>query len=104
MDDPALRDYFLRPSCPGQRQYEALRAVFVEGISQKDAALRFGYSYGALRQLVLEFRSAFSGEGGSEGGSAPPFSTRNQEAAPASSGRKKGRAAPRSRPSLTPAV
>ena len=43
-------------------QYEALRAVFVEGLSQKDAALRFGYTYGALRQLVLEFRSAFSGE------------------------------------------
>jgi hypothetical protein len=75
MDDSALRDYFLEPSCPGQRQYEALRAVFVEGISQKDAAQRFGYSDGALRQLVLEFRSAFSD------GSAPPFSTNLQEAA-----------------------
>src|SRR5215213_3955081 len=68
MDHSALRDYFQRPSCPGQRQYEALRAVFVEGLSQKDAAGRFGYSYGALRQLILEFRSAFSE------GSAPPFS------------------------------
>lgn len=71
----ALRDYFLRPSCPSQRQYEALRAVFVEGLSQKDAALRFGYSYGALRQLVLQFRSAIGGAGGS---SAPPFSTKTQ--------------------------
>ena len=82
MDDScsALRDYFLRPSCPGQRQYEALRAVFVEGLSQKDAAARFGYSYGALRQFVLQFRSAFSGDGGSEegGGLAPPFSTKTQ--------------------------
>jgi transposase len=78
MDDSssALRDYFLRPSCPGQRQYEALRAVFVEGLSQKDAAQRFGYSYGTLRQLVLEFRSAFSSDDG--GDSAPPFSTEPQ--------------------------
>ena len=108
MDDSssALRDYFLRPSCPGQRQYEALRAVFVEGISQKDAALRFGYSYGAFRQLVLEFRSAFCGDGGSEegGGLAPPFSTKYPEVAPAGSGRKKDRSAPTSRSSPTPAV
>jgi transposase len=93
MDDSALRNYFLRPSCPGQRQYEALRAVFVEGVSQKDAAGRFGYSYGALRQLVLQFRGAF------EEGSAPPFSTRTQQAAPASS--RKDRCVPTSRPSPT---
>jgi hypothetical protein len=93
MDDSVLRDYFLRPSCPSQRQYEALRAVFVEGLSQKDAAQRFGYCYGALRQLVLQFRSAFSG------GSAPPFSTKTQQAAPASS-RERHRG-PTSRPSPT---
>jgi hypothetical protein len=94
MDDSALRDYFLSPCCPGQRQYEALRAVFVEGISQKQAAQRFGYSYGAFRQLVLEFRSAFSG------GSAPPFSTKLQAADnPASS--RRGRRDPTSRPSPT---
>ena len=101
MDDSsssALRDYFLRPSCPGQRQYEALRAVFVEGLSQKDAALRFGYSYGALRQLVLEFRSDFSS---SAGDSAPPFSTKTQWAAPASNNHEEHRSAPTSRPSPT---
>ena len=93
MDDSVLRDYFLRPSCPGQRQYEALRAVFVEGLSQKDAAGRFGYSYGTLRQLVLPFRSAFSG------GSAPPFSTRTQQAGLASN--RTRRRGPTSRPSPT---
>lgn len=93
MDDSVspLRDYFLRPSCPQQRQYEALRAVFVEGLSQKDAARRFGYRYGAFRQLVLQFRVAFSG------GSVPPFSTNPQKAArPARS--HPGRPAPTSRP------
>jgi hypothetical protein len=68
MDDPHLRDFFVKPSCPRHRQYEALRAVFVEGLAQKDAAERFGYSYGAFRQLVLAFRSALAA------GNAPPFS------------------------------
>ena len=80
MDDSpsAPRDHFLRPCCPGQRRYEALRAVFVQGLSQKDAAQRFGYRYGAFRQLVLRFRSAFS----DDGASAPPFSANPQEAGP----------------------
>jgi hypothetical protein len=68
MDDPPLRDFFVKPSCPRQRQYEALRAVFVDGLSQKEAAGRFGYSYGAFRQLVMEFRSALATA------NAPPFS------------------------------
>jgi hypothetical protein len=68
MDDTAARDFFLKPSCAQQRQYEALRAVFVEGLSQKAAALRFGYSPGAFRQLVLGFRSARAA------GKPPPFS------------------------------
>jgi transposase len=94
MDDSALQDYFLRPCCPSQRQYEALRAVFVEGVSQKDAAHRFGYSYGSFRQLVLQFRSAFCND------SAPPFSTNHPEADRPASGRQ-GRPAPTSRPSQT---
>jgi transposase len=75
MDDSTLQLFFLQPSCPQQRQYEALRAVFVDGISQKEAAQRFGYSYGSFRLLVHQFRSACSG------GSPPPFSTRHREAA-----------------------
>jgi hypothetical protein len=68
MDDTTARAFFLKPSCAGQRQYEALRAVFVEGLSQKDAALRFGYSPGAFRLLVMHFRSACAA------GTPPPFS------------------------------
>lgn len=67
MDDNDSRDFFLKPSCPSQRQYEALRAVFVEGLSQKAAAIRFGYSPGAFRQRILEFRSARAV------GKPPPF-------------------------------
>jgi transposase len=96
MDDSTLRDYFLQPSCPSQRQYEALRAVFVDGRSQKDVAQRFGYSYGAFRLLVLQFRSAFSDD------AAPPFSTNHPEADRLAS--HKGRRAPTTRPSPTSAV
>src|SRR5262245_66694923 len=97
MDDSAVRNYFLQPPCPSHRRYEAPRAVFVDGISQKDAARRFGYSYGAFRLLVLQLRSAFPA------GATPPFSTDPQEAVrPASS--RKGPLTPTSRPSPTPAA
>jgi transposase len=38
------------------RQYEALRAFFVDGVPGKDVAERFGYTLGSFRQLVHEFR------------------------------------------------
>ena len=69
MDDALLVRFFLEPSSARQRQYEALRSVFVEGLSQKAAADRFGYSHDAFRQLVHQFRLSLSG------GQAPPFSS-----------------------------
>lgn len=56
MDDIRCREFFSRPTHPYHRQYEALRAVFLEGHSQKEVADRFGYTYDSLRQLVREFR------------------------------------------------
>ncbi|HEV8692806.1 MAG TPA: hypothetical protein VGQ93_01260 [Lysobacter sp.] len=41
---------------PRQRQYEALRAYFVEGRSSRDAAQAFGYSVGSFRVLCHHFR------------------------------------------------
>lgn len=67
MDDEPCRAFFADPSCPAQRQYEALRAVFVDGLSQKEAAERFRYSYDAFRHLVGEFRA------GVAAGGPPPF-------------------------------
>jgi transposase len=69
MDDSLLSRFFLEPSSARQRQYEALRAVFVEGLSQKEAAERFSYSYDAFRQLVHEFRQSV------HDGQTPPFSS-----------------------------
>lgn len=48
--------FFLSPSNSTHRQYEALRAFYVDGLSSKEAALRFGYSPGSFRVLCYQFR------------------------------------------------
>jgi len=48
--------FFLQPTNATHRQYEALRAFFVEGLPSKEAARRFGYTEGSFRVLVHEFR------------------------------------------------
>src|SRR5213593_1761077 len=47
---------FLKPSNATHRQYEALRAFFVDRLPAQQAAKRFGYSYGSFRILCHEFR------------------------------------------------
>lgn len=51
-----LADAFLLPSNPVHRQYEALRAYFVDKIPSTEAAERFGYTPGSFRVLCHEFR------------------------------------------------
>lgn len=48
--------FFLAPQHAVHRQYEALRAFFVEQLCSKDAAARFGYTPGAFRVLCHQFR------------------------------------------------
>ncbi len=48
---------FLNPQNATHRQYEALRAFFVEGLSSEEAAKRFGYTTGSFRVLCSEFRN-----------------------------------------------
>ena len=48
--------HFLQPQCTDHRQYEALRAYFVEGLPSREAARRFGYTPGSFRGLVHQFR------------------------------------------------
>jgi transposase len=54
LTDPAA--CFLQPANSTHRQYEALRAFFVEGLPSAEVARRFGYSPGSFRVLVHEFR------------------------------------------------
>jgi len=51
-----LTKVFLEPANSTHRQYEALRAYYVEGISSAEAAKRFGYTPGSFRVLCHEFR------------------------------------------------
>jgi len=47
---------FAEPANATHRQYEALRAYFLEGLSGVEAARRFGYTPGGFRVLVHQFR------------------------------------------------
>jgi hypothetical protein len=58
MDAARCRQFFLDAnSATYHRQYEALRAIFVDGLAQKDAAGKYGYTHGSMRQLVHQFRT-----------------------------------------------
>src|SRR5215468_1625653 len=50
------RGFFEKPATPSQRQYEALRAYFLEEVPSTEVARRFGYTPAAFRMLCYEFR------------------------------------------------
>jgi len=52
-----LERAFLEPVNATHRQYEALRAYFVDKVPSKDVAARFGYTPGSFRVLCHEFRA-----------------------------------------------
>src|SRR5215467_13026495 len=56
MDLIECRRFFERPATASQRQYEALRAYFIEGIASPEVARRFGYTPAAFRMLCYDFR------------------------------------------------
>jgi len=63
------RPFFLEAdSATYHRQYEALRAIFVDGLAQNDVADKYGYTHGSMRQLVHQFRTAIRSD------CPPPFS------------------------------
>jgi hypothetical protein len=57
MDDTRCRQFFLEPAETYHRQYEALRAFFVEGRQLQEIAQRFGYQESSLRVMVSQFRT-----------------------------------------------
>jgi len=52
----SMARFFLEPSNATHRQYEALRAYFVDHLPSADAARLFGYTPGSFRVLCHEFR------------------------------------------------
>ena len=53
-----LSRLFLEPTNATHRQYEALRAFFVDQLPSAEAARRFGYTPGSFRVLVHQFRQS----------------------------------------------
>jgi transposase len=51
-----LARFFLEPSNSTHRQYEALRAYYVDGLPSREVARRFGYTAGSFRVLCHQFR------------------------------------------------
>jgi hypothetical protein len=51
-----LSPLFVEPTNATHRQYEALRAFFVDRLPSAEAARRFGYTSGSFRVLVHQFR------------------------------------------------
>lgn len=51
-----LAQAFLAPQNSTHRQYEALRAYFVDRLPAAEVATRFGYTIGSFRQLAHQFR------------------------------------------------
>ena len=57
------KKYFLDPTDPMQKRYEALRASFVDGLSADEVASRFGLSVHTIHALRRDFKA----------GNLPPF-------------------------------
>ena len=51
------KKFFLKPTTPDQRKYEALRAYYLgEGVTQKEIAKQFGYAEPTFRAIVRDFK------------------------------------------------
>ena len=57
------KQYFLNPQCTAQRQYEALRVFFCEGLSATDAANKFSYTISAFYSLIRDFKGKLKEKG-----------------------------------------
>ena len=79
MDDTGCRCFFLAPVATSHRQYEALRAFFIEGRRLQDIAQQFGYRETSLRSMVCRFRAQV------HAGEVPPFLCNRHWGAPSGS-------------------
>ena len=56
------KDFFATPYSSSHRQYEALRAYYVEGLPASVAADKFGYSYAGFRVMLHKVKKKISGD------------------------------------------
>jgi len=51
-----ISDFFLKPKTIAQKQYEALRLYFIENVTAKDVAKKFGYTYRGFTTIISQFK------------------------------------------------
>ena len=49
--------YFNNPRIPRQRQYEAVRAVYINNLTTEEAANKYGYTFSTMKSLLRDFRN-----------------------------------------------
>jgi hypothetical protein len=89
MDGSHTRRFFLEPQQTFQRQYEALRALFVDDEPLEHVAQRFDYKPSTLRSMASRLRADC------RRGLATPFFSRTAEADPLASVRSHNDRLPR---------
>ncbi len=89
MDGSHVRRFFLEPKQTFQRQYEALRALFVDDQPLDQVAQRFGYKPSALRSMASRLRADC------RRGAPTPFFSRTAAGGPSGKVRAEGDRAPR---------
>lgn len=91
MDGSRARRFFLEPRPTFQRQYEALRAIFVDDEPLERVAERFGYKPSTLRSMASRLRANCR-----RGVATPfPFSSPTAEAGPLAPARSHNDRSPR---------
>jgi hypothetical protein len=81
MDGSHPRQFFLEPQQTFQRQYEALRALFVDDEPLERVAGRFDYKPSTLKSMASRLRTDW------RRGVVPPFFSRTAAGAPSVPGR-----------------
>src|SRR3954454_282642 len=90
-DRLTLARRFLEPANSTHRQYEALRAFFVDGLPSAEVAARFGYTPGSFRVLVHQFRN----QPGRDFFTPPPHARGGHQASRTGSGNRSSRSGSR---------
>ena len=60
------KNFFLNPQSIPQKQYEALRAYYVDNRSAKDVANEFGYMHRGFTSIVLDFNKKLNSSNGKD--------------------------------------
>jgi hypothetical protein len=89
MDGSHVRRFFLEPRQTFQRQYEAIRAIFVDDEPLERVAERFGYTPATLRSMASRLRADC------RRGVATPFFSRTAAGGLSGTVRAEGDPAPR---------